>query len=124
VLYRAERWDEVRQLCEEVNERFPEPPICLGHLGRLAARRGDREEAQRIIEELLSFAHPYWDGAITLERARISALLGDRYQATTLLRHALNQGWGVGYEEWPHRDMDFESLRDYPPFQELLQPKG
>ena len=23
-----------------------------------------------------------------------------------------------------HRNMDFESLQDYPPFQELLRPKG
>jgi hypothetical protein len=29
-----------------------------------------------------------------------------------------------GYSVWVHRDIDFESLRDYPPFQELMRPKG
>ncbi len=34
------------------------------------------------------------------------------------------KGVNWGYGLWLHRDIDFESLRDYPPFQELLRPKG
>ena len=39
-----------------------------------------------------------------------------------LLRTAFGQG--VEYELWIHTDPALESLRDYPPFQELTRPKG
>ena len=58
-------------------------------------------------------------------------LLEERGQAITLLRVAISQGLmpldlaqGLGYAMLLHRDIDFESMRDYPPFQELLRPKG
>jgi len=68
-------------------------------------------------EMLLERAH-------TLDRARIAALLGDREEAVTLLRQAIEQGVNWGHGVWVHRDIDLESLHDYPPFQELLRPKG
>ncbi len=61
-------------------------------------------------------------GMHTLERARIAAVLEDRDHAMDLLRRAIDQG--VYDATLLHRDIDFESLRDYPPFQELLRPKG
>jgi hypothetical protein len=52
-----------------------------------------------------------------------------REQAVGLLRDAISQGLmpldvahGLGYTMWLHRDIDFESLRDYPPFQNLMRP--
>ncbi len=57
-----------------------------------------------------------------MERARIAAVLEDRDDAMDLLRRAIDQGVYDAYGL--HRDIDFESLRDYPPFQELLRPKG
>ncbi len=42
----------------------------------------------------------------------------------TLLRQARQQ-WSQWIDAvWLHIDIDFESLRDYLPFQELLRPKG
>jgi hypothetical protein len=41
----------------------------------------------------------------------------------TLLQRAIDQV-KFGHGVWWHRDPDFESLRDYPPFQEFLRPKG
>jgi hypothetical protein len=41
-----------------------------------------------------------------------------------LLRDAFAQGTLYIADPVPHVDVDFEPLRDYGPFQELLRPKG
>ena len=61
-------------------------------------------------------------GQHTQQRAFIAAALGDRDAAVALLRTAFGQGMTVG--EWAHMEPALESLRDYPPFQELIRPKG
>lgn len=61
-------------------------------------------------------------GAHTLWRARIAAALGEREQAVTLLRSACNEG--QAYASWYHRNPDLVVLAEYPPFQELMRPKG
>jgi hypothetical protein len=60
--------------------------------------------------------------AAALARARIAALRGDRAGAVTLMRQAFDQDL-IG-RMYLHIDPDFESLRDFPPYQELLRPKG
>jgi hypothetical protein len=40
----------------------------------------------------------------------------------SLLRDAFAQG--VAHGAYLHADIDLEPLREYPPFQELLRPKG
>jgi hypothetical protein len=62
--------------------------------------------------------------------------MGEAERATVLLQMAIGQGAAVygGMSQllwisrtemaWLHRDMDFESLRDLPSFQDLLRPKG
>ncbi len=42
--------------------------------------------------------------------------------AGALLRRAFAEGYGCTVTE--HHDTDLESLWDYPPFQELMKPKG
>ena len=51
--------------------------------------------------------------------ARIKTLLGDREGAVSLLRDWIG---GQGFDL--HTAIDFESLRDYPPFREFVRPKG
>ena len=70
------------------------------------------------------------------QQARIAALVGEDERATVLLQTAIGQGATVygGMSHllwisrtdmaWLHRDVDFESLRDHPLFQDLLRPKG
>jgi len=123
-LYRAGRWDEARRLYEALADEHPENTMYLAAVGRLSARFGDRVEAMRISATLESGEDPQVEPWHVLERARIAALLGEREQATGLLEQALSQGANLGYGPWLHRDVDFESLRDYPPFQELMRPKG
>jgi tRNA A-37 threonylcarbamoyl transferase component Bud32/tetratricopeptide (TPR) repeat protein len=130
-LYAARRWEDATRLFEELAEEDPEGTDHLPVLGRLAARRGDRAEALRISEELRSIEDPLTESRNTLKRAEIAALLKDREQAVTLLQEALDQGLdrgpgqGWGYGAWLHTHIDFfDSLHDYPPFQELMRPKG
>ena len=126
VLYDAERWDDAWRVYRDLAEQHPENTAYLGALGRLAARHDDRKAALSISERLRAVPHLaviFNPWIATRERARIAALLGDRDEAVTLLQQAIEGSqWGFAISE--RADIDFESLRDYPPFQELLKPKG
>ena len=121
-LYGAERWREAHELFVELAEQSPHDTRFQGYLGVLQARLGNWDAALQISDELAALDQPFGRGENTLWSSRIAALLGDRQQAVELLRSAINEGTYFGI--WLHRDADFESLRDYPPFQELLRPKG
>jgi hypothetical protein len=105
-------------------EEFPDTIAQLGRLGTLAARKGDRELAAQISRDIINFdiQNIRRRGRNTLWRARIASLLGDKQDAYELLKESLKQG--QSYDYGLHREMDFEPLRDYKPFQELLKPKG
>ena len=121
-LYLDGRLDEAEGLFAELAEEFAENVDYLGYLGGIAARRGDREKAHQIDQELRVFEQPYIRGQHTMWRARIASLLGARDEAVALMREALGQG--VGYGPTLHADPDFEPLWGYPPYEELMRPKG
>ncbi|UCD23160.1 MAG: tetratricopeptide repeat protein, partial [Gemmatimonadota bacterium] len=120
-LYWSERWDEAREVFLQLVMENPDNVEYKGHLGVAHARSGNVDEASTISDELALMDRPYLLGSNTLWRARITAVLGDRGHAFELLRQAFTEG--IDYGIWLHRDIDFESLRDYPPFQELIKPK-
>ena len=151
-LYAAGRWtkarDEFRSLQRELeadSEFFlrsqpdPEWPhawhdidlTLLGYLGTLSVRLGDDEQADRIEEELSLLDRPYLWGHHDYWRAAIAAVRGERDQAVALLADALASGlmWYpfspyLDFPKWAfHVDPDFESLRGYPPFEELTGPQ-
>ena len=93
-----------------------------GFLGILAAEAEDRQEALRISEELGEIDRPYLFGAPSEQRAYIHAALGELEAAVDLLRSAFAQGRAYG--PWVHIDPGLEPLRGYPPFEELIRPKG
>ncbi len=122
-LYLAERWEDARALFEELRSDDPFDDNYRAYLGAIAARRGDHAEAREITAFLdnprvqsFFFNRNWW-------RARMAALLGERERAVSILRNYY-EGAGGGYSIGPHREFDFESLGDYPPFQELVRPKG
>ncbi|UCE19573.1 MAG: protein kinase [Gemmatimonadota bacterium] len=121
-LYLAERWQEAEAIFEGLSAEEPDDIDYMGFLGTLAARRGNREGARQISEELKRIERPYLYGDHTYWRACIAALLGEREQAVALLRESFAQGYNYGV--LLHNDMDLEPLRDYRPFQELIRPKG
>ena len=121
-LYWAERWSQAQDIAAELAKERPGDVDDLGTLATLAVRLRRPAEARRIEAELAAVNRPYLHGDHTYWRARIAAQLGEKERAVALLREAFSQGYGFPISI--HRDMDLEPLWDYPPFQELLKPKG
>ena len=120
----AERWDEARRAYEQLAAEKPDEWSYQAQLGIIAARTGEREKALRISDQLatLDVASTRNDWWPIYNRACIAAVLGDREQSIALIHEAIEQGFWHFDHMW--RDMDLESLRDYPPFKELIRPKG
>jgi tetratricopeptide (TPR) repeat protein len=121
-LYIAGRFDEAGKIYESLAAEHPENISLQGIRGTLAARRGDREEALRVSGELAKIDRPFLFGEHLHWRARIASLLGEKEQAVALLREAFSQG--LAYGVYLRQDIDLEPLWDYPPFKEILRPKG
>ncbi len=133
-LYRAERWDEAYTIFEELHLEEPDNITykdlsgsravlaANGMTGVLAALMGNEDEARQVEEALHTFDQEYLNHINTYFRARINALLGEREKAVSLLEEAFEQG--MPFIIIIHRDLAFEPLQDYPPFQELLEPEG
>jgi tetratricopeptide (TPR) repeat protein len=129
-LYQAERWDDARALFAALATERPDDFDYRVSLGVIAARAGDRAEAERTAGQLRQLVAPYTYGAPMYASARITALLGDEAKAVDLLRDAIAQGAGsaqlepYGFAFSARHDMDLEPLRGYAPFEELIRPKG
>jgi tetratricopeptide (TPR) repeat protein len=88
-------------------------PAIIGTLGSIAVRVGDSREADRATARLRAL--PIHDGTAEFFLARIAAVRGDRAGAVTYLRKALPDGW-----ELAEIEPDFEGLREYGPYLELM----
>jgi TolB-like protein len=119
ILYDLGRWTEVLPIMQQ-NDLD-----TRATLGAVYARLGDRRAVAQVDRWLAARHGPYLNGGNTRARARLAAILGDRERAVALLHHALDEGAFLdgGHGLGLHSDPDFESLRDYPPFQELTRPK-
>jgi DNA-binding SARP family transcriptional activator/tetratricopeptide (TPR) repeat protein len=120
-LYLAGDWDAAQRLAAEIAAQDTSDWDSRALLARLAARRGDRAEAELVSQKLVTIHEPYLFGFTTRARADVAALLGKREEAVALLRQALAEGFPWVYEL--HIDPDLESLRGYPPYEELLRPQ-
>ncbi len=117
--YYLGHWDKARAAYQELLARDSASLKAHAALGALAIRLGDQAEARRMDQWLQ--AHPGSSRA-TQARARLAALRGDRAGAVSLLQRAFDQG--LNGRMFVHIDPDFESLLDYPPYRELIRPKG
>jgi tetratricopeptide (TPR) repeat protein/TolB-like protein len=117
----AEQWEEARKIYKQLLMENADNIDYKGHLGALAARLGEREVALRISEELSEIERSYINGRHTYWRACIASVLGEKELAVRLLRESLNQG--RNYSQL-YYDIDLETLYEYPPFKELIKPKG
>ncbi len=117
-----ERWDEARPILEQLVADFPDNLGNRGLLGIVAAGQGNRDEAIEIRDLLERLDRPYLRGSNLQWAAHVSAMLGEKERAVRLLGDAFARG--VPFTLTHHRDPAFASLRDYPPFQEFLRPKG
>jgi len=98
----------------------PENINYLGYVGTTAAWMGNWEDARRISGELQKMERPYIFGNHIYWQGCIAALLGEKELAIKFLREAIIKG--ALYTRL-RADMDLESLRNYPPFKELIKPK-
>jgi tetratricopeptide (TPR) repeat protein len=133
-LYYADEWAEALPIAEELVAEFHDVQRggvrtldvtnYLGLLGVIRARLGDREGALDISERLAAMdTDEFLDlDNRTAWRAQIAALLGEHAEAVRLLQEKARQGWV--YVPWLHHYAALEPLRDYPPFQEFMRPKG
>jgi len=121
-LYLAGRWEKAEGIFKSLVARGGDEVDYQGYLGCLAARRVDRDRAMRISGALERADDPYLHGRHSYWRASIAAILGEPERAVELLQRAFSQGYRYGVHL--HRDPALQSLHDYPPFKELLRPKG
>jgi tetratricopeptide (TPR) repeat protein len=126
VLNSAGRWDEALALYRSVAAADSGDSDAWFTLADLAARRGDRAEAERIERWLAAKGRQGRRGARDESwglygRARIAGLLGERTRAMGLLRQAAQKGFS-GWGE-AHQDPDLAPLRADPAFQEWIRPK-
>ena len=115
------KWAEAKELFEGLHGDVPDNITFLAYLGVIAVQMGDKEGALKISKQLEENKNPYSFGTPSYWRARIAALVGDKEAAVNLLRLATKQGF-----RYPdiHPCEDFESLADYPPYIQLMKPKG
>jgi hypothetical protein len=128
-LIHAGRLVEARTLVEKAmhdNPSLRNLPVPISLLGRIAARLGDSTAARSAVERLRGMKRTYAEAGSrigsTYGRAIIAAGLGDRPTAVTLLQQALAEG--NYFEPYLHREIEFQSIQDYPPLKELIWPKG
>jgi tetratricopeptide (TPR) repeat protein/tRNA A-37 threonylcarbamoyl transferase component Bud32 len=115
------KWAEAKGLFNGLHGDVPDNIDYFGYLGAVAVQSGDKEGALKISKELEEDKRPYLFGNPTYWRARIAALLGDKEGAVGLLRQAIKQGYAYSNI---HPTEDFESLADFPPYIQLMKPKG
>lgn len=120
--YVARRWEEADSAFRDISAMRPRDYNALGYLAVLAARRGEREEAERRLARVAELADPYDRGLVAYWQACALAQLGDLERAMELLLEAFREG--RRYDLLLHADFDLEPLRSDPRFQELLRPKG
>lgn len=121
----AGRWGNARRLYATSLVSHPGNPDLLGRLGIAAAHLGDSTTAKRFDHILAQLRPKYQFGRHTYARARIAAALGDKAAAVGLLRSAWVEGRPIAFDNLEnddvHSDPEFESLRDYFPFQLLMR---
>jgi len=115
--------DAVR-ISKDTLREAPDSPGAQGSYAvALATCGGPRAEAQKIAAALARMERPFLRGVNHYQRARVLAVLGDREGAMRALEAAYAQGF-VWFGTTIHLESAFASLRDFPPFVELMKPKG
>jgi tetratricopeptide (TPR) repeat protein/tRNA A-37 threonylcarbamoyl transferase component Bud32 len=121
VFYRLERWKEAQTIFEGLLKEDPSEINYVSICGELAAIIGDKEKAVAFSKQLEDNKTPYLFGSPTFNRALIAAWLGEKENAVGLIRKAISQGYS--YPDI-HGEMALERLKDYPPYLQLMKPKG
>ena len=96
-------------------------PIALGCWPIAGVTTLDTNEADSIATILAGDDRPYRFGSPRLWQARIAAVKGNREGAVALIRQAMREGYARLY--LLHAEHDFDSLRSFPAFREIVRPR-
>jgi serine/threonine-protein kinase len=121
-LFLAGRYQDAQEVYDALVDESPDSVSFRGRRAFIAATRGDTARAKDDAEWLKALDRPHLRGEHTLYRGVISGALRKRDEAVTLLRQAYEQGRSYSWYDLVR--VDLAPLRDYPPFQELMRPKG
>ncbi len=108
-LYLLDARDPAKSLYDSLLREIPDCSTCIGALGVLAARSGDRTAAEGYERRLAGSSKPFQFGRRLQLRARIAASLGDTARATTLLTAAYADG--LEFDILTHADRDLSAIR-------------
>ena len=122
VLRESGRPREALAIAEAFAAKNPNEANMAAIIGALSAELGDTVRARRIEASLGHWPADADPGSVLIARARIAAALGDQAAAVALLHAACDRGCGI-FEDL-HIVLEFNGLRSYPPFRELLRPKS
>jgi DNA-binding SARP family transcriptional activator len=121
-LYAQGRFESAREEFLDLSAEDPGDVNSLRYLGAIAARVGERGLAMEYAEALGALDRPYLFGRHTWGQAAIAALLGDEEQAVALLRTSVSEGVYFGTSLLS--DLDLLVLKNFPPFQAFIEPRG
>lgn len=117
------RHDDAYAHFADLVAKRPRSVILRGQLGCLAALRGDNEEAERIAVDIDQTPGAPVYGVRKTFRGLIRAHLGDLDGAVRLLAEGFADGGN--YKEFRvHRHVFLGPLLDYPPYEDLISPRG
>jgi len=123
LMFDAGRWSETRALNEALLAEEPENWVAAGHLGILAAMSGDRPEAERKLTWLLEREREFDTGEPTVWAAAVASHLGELERAIAIYERGLEKGF-YQYHRSIHVRRALAPLFAYPPFVEMMRPKG
>jgi tetratricopeptide (TPR) repeat protein len=95
----------------------------IHQLGILYAVTGRPDKAKEVIDDLLAHENPYNGNFTRYFIAKIELALGNKDKSMDYLQQSLKKGMEFGEELFEY-DSDLKDLLDYPPFIELVKPKG
>ena len=125
ILHYLQREDEAHALFEEASEADPENPWLFAWVGITAPLVGDTAQAWEVDQRLADWPRegiprPY---NFPFVRAQIQTNLGNRAEAVRLLEDAYFQGGRLFFFA-DHTMFDLLPLQGFPPYDDLMRPKG
>jgi tetratricopeptide (TPR) repeat protein len=99
-------------------------PTSVDYLGLTALVRAriTRPGADTIVKDSLEYAvRPYQFGLVSYYRARVASVAGDREGATEYLTRAISEG--RSFDIGLHREIDFEPIRGFPPYERFIRSR-
>jgi tetratricopeptide (TPR) repeat protein len=95
----------------------------IHQLGILYAVTGRPDKAKEVIADMLAYENPYNGSFTRYYIAKIELALGNKDKSIDYLQQSVKKGMEFGEELFEY-DSDLKDLLDYPPFIELVKPKG